>query len=91
MPAEVLVFGQKYPILGQRKFHHVFVHGTALKLTYREHIVTVSPEGSNCGEIAAFIREESHRPDLLETKRHDGFVRDGVGRIRQRCPNVIRD
>ena len=51
--------------------------------------MAVRPENSNRGEIAAFIREETHWPDLLGTERQDGFVGDRVGRIGQRCPNVV--
>ena len=32
-----------------------------------------------------------HWPDLLGTERQDGFVRDGVGRVGQRRPNVVCD
>jgi hypothetical protein len=53
--------------------------------------VTFTPQGANRGEIAAFIGEEAHRPELLGTERHDGFVRDGIGCISQRCPNVLLD
>jgi hypothetical protein len=64
------------------------IHGTLLKLAHREHIMAVRPEISDGGEIAAFIREEAHGPALLGTERQDGFVRDGVSRVSQSCPNV---
>jgi hypothetical protein len=43
--------------------------------------MALCPEGSDGGEIAAFICEETHGPDLMGAERQDGFVRDGVGRV----------
>jgi hypothetical protein len=87
-PAKVLVFRQEYPVLGQRKVHYVSVHGTVLKFVHCEHIMAVCPKSSDRGEIAALICEETHCQDLWRTERHDGFVRDGIGRVSQCGPNV---
>lgn len=84
-----IVLGQEYPFFGQRKAHDILVHGTLLKLAHREHIMAVRPESPDGGEIAAFIREEAHGPALLGTERQDGFVRDGVSRVGQSCPNIV--
>jgi hypothetical protein len=89
-PAKIFIFGQKYTVLGQRKLHYILVHGTLLKVAHREHIMALCAQRSNCGEIAAFIRQEAHWADLWGTERQDGFVRDGVGRIGERRPNVVR-
>ena len=59
-----------------------------MKLAHREHIMAMHPESADGGEIAAFIREETHWPDLMNAERQDGFVRDGVSRVSQSCPNV---
>jgi hypothetical protein len=54
-----------------------------------EHIVAVRPERSNGREIAAFVCQETHCQDLWRTERDYSFVRDGVGRIGQRCTDVL--
>jgi hypothetical protein len=43
--------------------------------------MAMHPESADGGEIAAFIREETHWPDLMNAERQDGFVRDGVSRV----------
>jgi hypothetical protein len=50
----------------------------------------VCPESSNCGEIAALIREKAHWPGLWRSERQDTFVSDGIGGVLQRCPDVVR-
>jgi hypothetical protein len=87
--AKVFVLSQEYPLLCKRKVQHILVHGTVLELAYGEHIVTARPESANGSEIAAFVREETHWPNLWGTEFQDGFVRDGVGCVRQRCANVV--
>jgi hypothetical protein len=62
-PAEVFVLRQQDPTLHQRNLHQVFVDGTLLKLTYRKHVMTVSAQGANHREIAAFVRQKSHPQD----------------------------
>jgi hypothetical protein len=58
--------------------------------------MSVSTKGTDCGEIAAFVGEETHFPvtplrqlGLLGPKLEDGFVRDSLSRIGQRCANVV--
>jgi hypothetical protein len=62
-PAEVFVLGQQDPILRPRKFHHIIVNGTLLRLTYRKDVMAVGAESANYSEIAAFVREKSHGRD----------------------------
>jgi hypothetical protein len=59
-PAEVFVFREQQPILRQRQFHDFLVDGALLKLAYRQHIMPIQAQSANYGEIAAFVREESH-------------------------------
>jgi hypothetical protein len=49
--------------------------------------MAVCTEHSNSGKIAALICEKTHSLDL---ERQGRFVRDGVGRVSQRSPNVVR-
>jgi hypothetical protein len=77
-PAKVLIFSQQYPVLSQREVHELLIDRAALKLRHRENVVTVCPGSSNCGEIAALIREKAHWPELRRGKRQDAFVRDDL-------------
>jgi len=49
------------------------------------------PESTNCGEIAAFVCQKTHWPDLLGTESQDGLVGNGISREVQRGPDVVRD
>ena len=62
-PAEVFVLRQQDPILRPRKFHHMVVNGTLLRLTYCKDVMTVGAQSANYSEIAALVREKSHGRD----------------------------
>ena len=60
-----------------------------MKLTYSEYIVTLRAKRSNCGEIAAFIREKTHWLALLGGQRHNGFVGNGIRGVVEGRPDVL--
>jgi hypothetical protein len=64
-PAEVLIFREEDSVLAIRGFHQFLVNGALLELAYSHYVVSRRSQSSDDGEIATFVREESHAGGLV--------------------------